>query len=217
MINSLKNDKWRPIVATSSHCFPSISSCLVATSYSRISIRISCKNPSAYQHTRHLLPHILQISIRISSKYPSAYSADIYPYIRISTSYSGISNHARPFFALQPVREPIFHTKKAWKFQEKKSKLILKWILQWELSSWLGRQWDLQTAGIRTRRRLKQSNFPIFLFVLSFSFFFYNFCLNVVLSCSENERKKNIARQILRILKYFFFQYITTHPQAVYI
>ena len=124
--------------------------------------RLTPAYPSAY---------ILQISIRISSKYPSAYSANIYPYIRISTSYSGISNHARPFFALQPVREPIFHTKKAWKFQEKKSKQILKWILQWELSSWLGRQWDLQTAGIRTRRRLKQSNFPIFLFVLSFSFF----------------------------------------------
>lgn len=194
MINSLKNDKWRPIVATSSHCFPSISSCLVATSYSRISIRISCKYPCAYPVNIHphilqksicistyppltpaypsnIHPHILQISTRKFCKYLSVYSADIYPYIRISTSYSRISNHARPFFALQPVREPIFHTKKAWKFQEKKSKQILKWILQWELSSWLGRQWDLQTAGIRTRRRLKQSNFPIFLFVLSFSFF----------------------------------------------
>ena len=123
--------------------------------------RLTPAYPSAYPSNIH--PHILQISIRIS--------ADIYPYIRISTAYSRISNHARPFFALQPVREPIFHTKKAWKFQEKKSKQILKWILQWELSSWLGRRWDLQTAGIRTRRRLKQSNFPIFLFVLSFSFF----------------------------------------------
>ena len=154
MINSLKNDKWRPIVATSSHCFPSISSCLVATSYSRISIRISIKYPSTYPPNIH--PHILQISIRISA-YPPLTPA--YPFMLGHFSRCTQWNY-------------ISYQNKAWKFQEKKSKLILKWILQWELSSWLGRQWDLQTAGIRTRRRLKQSNFPIFLFVLSFSFFF---------------------------------------------
>ena len=116
------------------------------------------------------------------------------------------------------MREPIFHTKKAWKFQEKKSKQILKWILQWELSSWLGRQWDLQTAGIRTRRRLKQSNFPIFLFVLSFSFFFLQFLPECSIVLLWKWKKEKYCKANIKNIEIFLFPiYYDTPPGCLHL